>query len=265
MATEMKKQSIENEMKKKGSSVELVLTLWAWTMIVIVVSIFFFVQLLLFLVTFPFDKQRYYVGRLFRISSAIANSFNLLWDFKLVGKLPTKLPERTVCISNHLSLADSSLISLLPWEMKWLSKTSLFLVPFMGWSMYLAGDVPLHRGDKNSAKKAMEQCKIWLETGTNVMIFPEGTRSKSGKMGEFKDGAFRLAIETQSDLLPIALAGTSTCIPVSAWKMSYAKGRVMVGTPISTKGLTDKDVQSLKEQARKQVEDMYCQLLPLVQ
>jgi 1-acyl-sn-glycerol-3-phosphate acyltransferase len=76
-------------------------------------------------------------------------------------------------VSNHLSWADTALISHLPWEMKWLSKSSIFLFPFVGWSMYLAGDISLHRGEKTSAKDAMVACKQWLEKGANIMIFPE--------------------------------------------------------------------------------------------
>src|SRR5699024_1086674 len=98
----------------------------------------------------------------------------------------------------------SALISYLPWEMKWLGKASLFWIPFIGWSMWLAGDIKLHRGDRSSAKDAMKTCRNWLTLGANVMIFPEGTRSRTGTTGDFKDGAFRLAIETGSDVLPLA-------------------------------------------------------------
>jgi 1-acyl-sn-glycerol-3-phosphate acyltransferase len=101
-------------------------------------------------------------------------------------------------VSNHQSFTDTAIISMLPWEMKWLAKSSLFWIPFIGWAMWLAGDIKVHRGNRDSAKDAMKQCKEWLTRGANVMIFPEGTRSKTGVMGEFKEGAFRLAIETKS-------------------------------------------------------------------
>jgi 1-acyl-sn-glycerol-3-phosphate acyltransferase len=85
----------------------------------------------------------------------------------------------TVFVSNHESQADPFLISFLPWEMKWLAKASLFRIPVAGWSMALAGDVPIRRGNDRSASEAMGQCARWLERGVPVVISP--TRSPDGK------------------------------------------------------------------------------------
>jgi len=109
----------------------------------------------------------------------------------------------------------------------------------------------------------MLKCRDWLLKGANVMIFPEGTRSRNGELGEFKDGAFRLAIETESDVLPIAVAGTDKAIAVSHWKMCPAKGLVIVGKPISTKNMTIDDLESLKKKARRQIQEMNNKLKPL--
>jgi 1-acyl-sn-glycerol-3-phosphate acyltransferase len=155
-----------------------------------------------------------------------------------------------VVVANHCSFADVGLLSFFPWEMKWLSKRTIFYIPAIGTGMWVAGDVPLDRGNRDSAKFAMSKMKEWLELGANVMIFPEGTRSEDGKMGEFKDGAFRLAIETQSDILPCAVVGTSNALRKGSWKMNPAKGRVMCGNPISTKGMTMDNVEKLKTQVR---------------
>src|SRR5690606_8565255 len=102
---------------------------------------------------------------------------------------------------NHESNADPFLISFLPWEMKWLAKASLFRVPVVGWCFRLAGDIPVHRGDAGSARTAMARCRGWIERGVPVMIFPEGTRSRTEELLPFKDGAFRLAVETGASIL----------------------------------------------------------------
>jgi len=215
--------------------------------------IFFPFELLAFIILYPFDKTRFVCGRLFRLSSVVSMSFNPLIRLKTSGVIPP-MPKRTVVVCNHLSLADSVLICHIPWEMKWVAKSSLFKIPFIGWGMSLAGDIKLNRGNRESAKHAFGiQCKNWLETGANIMIFPEGTRSRKGEMGEFKDGAFRLAIETQSDILPLAVVGTYEAIKPDSWKMGKANGFVSVGTPISTKGMTIEDVPKLREQAKLQI------------
>ena len=132
-------------------------------------------------------------------------------------------------VSNHESNADPFLVSFLPWEMKWLGKASLFRIPVVGWMMRMAGDIPVERGDSDSAKEAMAACERWLARGMPVMLFPEGTRSKDGQLLPFKDGAFRLAIETGADVLPVAVAGTREALPKHSWKFGRAEGRVTIG------------------------------------
>jgi 1-acyl-sn-glycerol-3-phosphate acyltransferase len=148
--------------------------------------------------------------------------------------------------------------------MKFLGKQVLFYIPFVGWLMWLAGDVPVKRGKKNSIVEAMEVCKGHLYRGMPVMFFPEGTRSQSGELLPFKSGAFRLAIETGADILPIAVAGTRDALPKHSWKFGFARGLVRVGQPISTQGLGLDDVDALKEQARSSVAAMYEEIAPLV-
>jgi hypothetical protein len=85
--------------------------------------------------------------------------------------------------------------------MKWLSKVEIMRIPVLGWDMYLAGDIPVERGTARSAVKAMHRCQEVLKKKVSVIIFPEGTRSNSGEMLPFKDGAFRLAIDAGVPIL----------------------------------------------------------------
>ncbi len=218
-----------------------------------VTAISIFLLQLLFVVTLPFDRRRALIGRTFRLSGVIASKLNPFWNFQVEGEVPPA-PRRVVCVSNHESNADPFLISFLPWEMKWLGKKNLFYVPIVGWSMYLAGDVPVMRGSKTSGQDALDQCRRWLEREMPVMIFPEGTRSKTGDLLPFKDGAFRLAIEAKADVWPLAVFGTRDALPKGSWKFGRAQGRVKVGRPISTAGMTSSDVERLREAARAEVE-----------
>ena len=72
-----------------------------------------------------------------------------------------------------MSFADTNILSYLPWEMKFLVKKSMTYTPFVGWSMILAGDIPVNRGNKDSAAVAMKKCTEYLKNGMNVLIFPE--------------------------------------------------------------------------------------------
>lgn len=229
---------------------------WSWTAITLVVLVGSPMQLALGAVTLPFDRRRRIAGRFFRLMGVTAAKLVPGWSFSVAGPLPSPRPARTVVVSNHESHADPFLISLLPWEMKYLGKASLFRIPLLGWSMWMAGDVPVHRGERSSASRAMALCARWLERGMPVLIFPEGTRSMDGNLLPFKDGAFRLAIESGAELLPIAVHGTHDALPKHSWRFGKVRARVIVGAPISTRGLGPEDVESLKSQARAQIEEL---------
>ncbi len=235
-----------------SSRVTAWLSIWTWFEIGCVAFFGFFFQLGVALLTLPFDRKRTLVGRTFRLIGVVAAKLTPYWRFGVQGA-PVAPTRKTVVVSNHESQADPFLISHLPWEMKWLAKANLFKIPCVGWSMWLAGDIPLVRGESESSKRAMQRCAQWLDRGVPVIIFPEGTRSKTGELLPFKDGAFRLALENGADILPIAVSGTRHALPKHSWRFNTSTARVTVGTPISTQGLTLEDLPALKERARAEI------------
>jgi 1-acyl-sn-glycerol-3-phosphate acyltransferase len=202
------------------------------------------------LLTWPFDRGNYITGFLFRRIGPAMATLNPLWRFRYSGKMPDDPRRPFVVVSNHESFADILLISHLPWEMKWLSKAELFRIPVMGWMMWLAGDVPVKRGFGPSAVEAMDRCRQVLRNRVSVMIFPEGTRSKTAELLPFKDGAFRLAIEAGVPILPLAVSGTGTALPKHGWRFGRSAAEVRVLEPVEIKGLTLDDVPALKKQVR---------------
>jgi len=240
------------------------LSIWTWLEIGLMSLLGFCVQLVLAVLTWPFDRRKVITGRWFRMVGVMSTKLTPYWNFGVHGSVPERMRKlsRTVVVSNHESNADPFLISYLPWEMKWLGKASLFKIPVVGWSMWLAGDIPVTRGDQESAKGAMARCAKWLDKGMPVMIFPEGTRSKTEELLPFKDGAFRLAIEKGADVLPVAVSGTRQSLPKHSWRFARSRALVTVGTPISTQGMTLADVERLKQMAREQILALRASLLP---
>jgi len=228
-----------------------ILSLWAWLVLIVCILLWFPLLLVVRLVTLPFDKGAYAAGYLFRRIGPVMASLNPLWRFRYSGAMPADPRNPYVVVSNHESFADILLISHLPWEMKWLSKAELFRIPIMGWMMWLVGDIPVKRGFGPSAAEAMERCRRMLEQRVSVMIFPEGTRSRTAELLPFKDGAFRLAIEAGVPILPLALSGTRTALPKSNWRFGRSAAEVRVLEPVDTTGLTLADLPQLKARVRE--------------
>ncbi|MEO8562532.1 MAG: lysophospholipid acyltransferase family protein [bacterium] len=231
-----------------------ILSAWAWVAAVLVVVIGFFYVSAVWLVTAPFDRGRYRAGRAFRQLAVAQVALNWLWNFETEGAPPDDPRRPYVVVSNHESYADIFLVSHFPWEMKWLSKDTIFRIPVMGWMMRMARDIPVTRGKRESAIAALAECRDRLARHVSVMIFPEGTRSPTNELLPFKDGAFQLAIEAQVPILPIALAGTRDCMAKGSFAFRRAHARARVLAPIDTAGLTLADLPALREETRATID-----------
>lgn len=226
---------------------------WAWVETILCVIIGTPIVAVVWILTAPFDKGRYAAGRTFRLVGVIAARCNGLWDFRTRGRISD--PRRPyVVVANHESYADVFLLSGFPWEMKWLSKDTMFKIPCMGWMMQMAGDIKLIRGNRDSTLDAIAQCRDRLRKNVSIMIFPEGTRSRTNEMLPFKDGAFRLAIEAGVPVLPVAIAGTRTAMAKGTFRFLRAKALAQVLEPIDTAGMTVDDLSTLKAMARERIE-----------
>lgn len=229
---------------------QTIASIWAWLVLVLCLVLWFPVLAVVRLLTAPFDRGRYIPGRIFRKVGPAMATLNPLWRFRYSGTMPKDPRRPFVVVSNHESFADILLISHLPWEMKWLSKAELFRIPILGWTMWLVGDIPVKRGFGPSALEAMERCRRSLDNRVSVMIFPEGTRSRTSELLPFKDGAFRLAIEAGVPILPLAVSGTGTALRKHDWRFGRSDAEVRVLEPVETAGLTLSDIPELKARVR---------------
>ena len=227
-----------------------VLNAWAWSSTVLAAIVGFPFYMMVWLCTAPFDPGRYAAGRTFRLIAVTAVRLNPLWKFSVGGTPPANPRRPYVVVSNHESYADVFLISMFPWEMKWMSKTTIFNIPIMGWMMRLSGDIPLVRHERRSAVLALQASRDRLAKRVSIMMFPEGTRSRTRELLPFKDGAFRLAIEGGFPILPIAVAGTASAMAKGSFQFRHAVAKARVMEEIPTTGLTLADIPALSERVR---------------
>eukprot|EP00878_Enallax_costatus_P018209 GHUV01019161.1.p2 GENE.GHUV01019161.1~~GHUV01019161.1.p2 ORF type:complete len:166 (+),score=32.63 GHUV01019161.1:1332-1829(+) len=134
---------------------------------------------------------------------------------------------------------------------KFISKTSNFLIPIVGWSMFLTGHIMLNRVDRRSQLKCLQTCIEMLSKGCSCLFFPEGTRSPDKIMGGFKKGAFSVAVKAGVPIVPVTLVGTGDVMPAGRESQMYAAPvKIVVHPLIHTKG---KDADKVCEEARKAV------------
>lgn len=226
-----------------------------WVVWEVVVILWTPVVALSLILTGWWDRPRWIAGRTFRFGARLLISVNPFWRVRVQGEVPPRRAHPFVVVCNHESMADIVLIGWLPWDMKWLSKSSIFRVPFLGQMMHMAGDVSVTRHDAGSRAESYERLKGWLERGASVMIFPEGTRSPTTEMLPFHNGAFRLAIETGAPVLPLAVHGTREAIRKGSMKFGNADVVVKILDPVPTVGLDREQLESLRLEVRRRIEE----------
>ncbi len=117
---------------------------------------------------------------------------------------------QAVFVANHLSAADIIVLgSFLRHDYRWLAKAPLFKVPFSGWHLRFAGHVPVYRGEQRKKNRAIgERINDVVAEGASLLFFPEGTRSETGKLRQFRIGAFRTATHENLPVVPLVIRGT---------------------------------------------------------
>ena len=239
----------------RSSVVRTVLSIWSWFVLGVIVLVWTPMVAITRLVTMPFDHGAYAAGYLFRKLTVVHQKLTPLWKFRTSGDLPDDMRRPYVVVSNHESFVDILLISHLPTEMKWMSKVEILRIPLVGWMMKLARDIPLDpRRRRARGRRRWSASRERLDSKVSVMIFPEGTRSKTGEMRDFHAGAFKLAIDAQVPILPLAVWGTRDALRKNDWRLGYAQGRgARPRRRSSTEGMTVADLDTLRSKVRDMI------------
>jgi 1-acyl-sn-glycerol-3-phosphate acyltransferase len=157
-------------------------------------------------------------------------------------------------MGNHQGNFDIfALFQAVPIRFLWLAKEELFRVPVFGWSMRRAGYIPLNRGHGTKALKSLEFASAAICQGTNLIIFPEGTRSNDGSLLPFKKGGFLLAINARVPVVPFTINGSHQINPRNQLKLCPGEISIDFGEPIETAGLNPVQYPTLAETARNAI------------
>jgi 1-acyl-sn-glycerol-3-phosphate acyltransferase len=156
--------------------------------------------------------------------------------------------------ANHQSQFDIFVLQgYLGYDFRWLVKMELFRIPVFGKAMEVAGYIPVDRTHGRKALKSLDEAAQRIADGTSVAVFPEGTRSPDGKLGQFKAGAILLAIKAGVPVVPVAITGTHQVLPKGRLLVRPGRVEIRVGVPIAASDYTVKQKQELAERLQAEV------------
>lgn len=211
----------------------------------------FCIALLIWLATCWWDRRLLVLHRFTSYWAYLYIGVMPAWDVTIEGR--EKLVDRPmVMVSNHLSLLDILVAFGLFFPFKWVSKAEIFKVPFIGWNMVLNRYIPIVRGDKDSARQMIQACEDTLRKGSSIYLFPEGTRSKTGEVKDFKPGAFLIAHNLKVPIQPLIITGTEDALPKHSLDFhGHHKIRLRVLEPIPYERFAGLSIEETSDMVRE--------------
>jgi 1-acyl-sn-glycerol-3-phosphate acyltransferase len=173
-----------------------------------------------------------------------------------LDKIDTSKP--MVYAANHASALDIPVLYVnLPFQFRIVFKKELLVYPIVGWHLKRSGQICINQQNPAGSIGSIRSAVKSLKGGMPLVIFPEGGRSPDGEMMPFLPGAFFMAIKAQVDVVPVALVGTYELLPMDTYHIRPRPIEMRVGQPISTSGLTLRDMDVLSAKVQKALEDLY--------
>ncbi len=206
--------------------------------------------LVILMAPFPLRRYSYYAALVWaRVLCWITPVFP-----RVVGKEGLDKKRSYIVIANHQSLFD--IPAIYGWsglDLKFVMKKELKRIPLFGQACAAKGHVFVDRSNRQQAIESLNNSVRSLHQGESVILFPEGTRSRDGKVGDFRKGAFRLALQTGMPILPISVAGTDRVQPPDTLQLDPGPVSLKVHEPVEVEGMQEDDIPELMKTCRETI------------
>jgi 1-acyl-sn-glycerol-3-phosphate acyltransferase len=182
----------------------------------------------------------------------------ILSPVKVTGLDKIDLSKPYVYALNHASALDIPVLYVnLPFQFRIVFKKELLAYPIVGWQLRRSGQVCIDQQKPTNSIAAIRSAVKSLRAGMPLVIFPEGGRTPDGDIKPFLPGAFFLAIKAQVDIVPVALVGTYELLPMNTYHIKCRPLEMRVGEPISTAGMTMRDLEVVSTKVLQEMEKLY--------
>lgn len=162
-----------------------------------------------------------------------------------------------VFVANHQSYFDvPALLAVLPGQVRFAAKRSLFLIPVFGWSLWAGGFIPIDRKNRSQAKGSFDTAARRIRNGASVLFFPEGSRSRDGHLGDLERGGFLLALKAGVPVAPVGVSGSFEVLPRSRWTVRPGTVVVRLGSPIDPSSFGVRERRGLVDRARDTIAEL---------
>jgi len=221
-------------------------TILLFVLYVILVIILF--PVVVFCYLFRTAKPLYFIGK----SAVKLGQWILGLRLSVMGLDGLDKKKTYVFMPNHLSFLDGPLMfMIIPRAVRIILKKEVFRIPIIGWAMKIAEFVPVDRKGIRGGKKSLDRAtSLMREKGYDFLIFPEGTRSLDGKLKSLKRGGFFLAVNSQTDIVPVSIQGTFELMPKGQFSVKRGKIKVVFHPAISVQDYTLDNLPNLLEKVR---------------
>lgn len=236
-------------------------TIYYATAFILFTVIVFLVYLIIWVLVLPFDRNRCVSHHYSRFWSRSIFRICPWWKVKVEGLENIEKGKSYIVMSNHQAMLDIPLLYVLPFNFKWVSKREVYKIPIFGTVLWMHGDIAIERGGAASAKKMVSQCDAMLKRGVSVILFPEGTRTKDGKVNRFMPGASILAKKSKVEILPVAINGTFEAFKDGKITTPHTF-TVRIMKPISLEEITTLSFNELGEEAERRIQDEHKIIAP---
>jgi 1-acyl-sn-glycerol-3-phosphate acyltransferase len=221
------------------------------------IALFSFMSLVL-LVLAGTSTPRSYDGVLKLLCRILVHCFPIRVEVSGLHRLDRR--KSYLFLANHVNLLDGFLLyGYLPWLFRAVELDKHFSWPVYGWFIRTFGNIPVSPGSGARTAAGMRRADRALRAGISILVLPEGHRTRTGALGSFGRGAFRIAERAGVEIAPVVMAGSYHVMRIGRWTVRPGTVRILIGDPIGVKGLARRDAVALRDLARERMQRMLCE------